>query len=115
MEIIIGHLLRSGVLLAAGVVLIGAIMFLAHDGRSQTAYHDFHGEPSGLRTLSGIVHGALSGQTAAVIQLGLILLIATPIARVVFSAIAFGLERDSLYVVITLIVLAVLLYSLVGH
>ena len=50
----------------------------------------------------------------AIIQLGLLLLIATPVARVLFSAIAFALERDSMYVVITLIVLAILLYSLLG-
>lgn len=115
MEMIIGHLLRTGVLLAAGVVLLGAVMYLARNSRFRPVYHDFHGEPSELRTLSGIVHGALKGQKTALIQLGLVLLIATPIVRVVFSAIAFGFERDSLYVVITLIVLAVLLFSLIGH
>jgi uncharacterized membrane protein len=47
-------------------------------------------------------------------QLGLLLLIATPIARVMFSAVAFAMERDRMYVGFTLIVLAVLLYSLFG-
>jgi uncharacterized membrane protein len=49
---------------------------------------------------------------AAVIQLGLLLLVATPVARVIFSVFAFAWERDWLYVLLTLIVLAVLLYSL---
>ena len=50
----------------------------------------------------------------AIIQFGLLLLIATPVARVAFAAIGFAMERDYLYVVITLIVLVVLLYSLFG-
>ncbi len=48
------------------------------------------------------------------IQLGLLLLIATPIARVAFSVVGFAIERDRMYVVFTLIVLAILLYSLLG-
>ena len=48
------------------------------------------------------------------IQLGLLVLIATPIARVAFSLVAFALQRDRIYVIVTLIVLAVLLYSLTG-
>jgi uncharacterized membrane protein len=47
-------------------------------------------------------------------QLGLLLLIATPIARVAFSAVAFAIEGDKMYVLFTLIVFGVLLYSLFG-
>ena len=46
------------------------------------------------------------------IQFGLLLLIAVPVARVAFSVVAFALQRDRTYVVVTLIVLAVLLYGL---
>jgi uncharacterized membrane protein len=42
----------------------------------------------------------------------LLLLIATPVARVLFSVLGFGLERDWMYVVITLLVLALLVYTL---
>jgi uncharacterized membrane protein len=45
----------------------------------------------------------------------LLLLILTPVARVAFSVAAFALERDWTYVAITLIVLAVLIYSLAGR
>jgi uncharacterized membrane protein len=51
---------------------------------------------------------------ASVIQLGLLLLIATPVARVAMSLVAFILQRDRVYVVVTLIVLAVLIFSLTG-
>jgi uncharacterized membrane protein len=72
------------------------------------------GEPTDLRSVSGIVTDALSLQARGIIQLGLLLLVATPVARVAFSAFAFAQQRDRTYVMVTLGVLAVLVYSLVG-
>ena len=63
-----------------------------------------------LAALVVIAGGVLS--RPEVIGFGLVLLIATPVARVVFSVVAFTLERDWLYVGITLFVLAVLSYGL---
>jgi uncharacterized membrane protein len=51
-------------------------------------------------------------QGDGVIQFGLLVLIATPIVRVILAVAAFAIERDGLYVVIGLIVLAILTYSL---
>ena len=113
-EIIIGSLLRAGVILAASVVLIGGVLYLVRHGHETVNYSSFHGEPEALKNIPAVLGGVASGSARAIIQLGLLLLIATPIARVLFSAFAFALERDYLYVVITLIVLAVLLYSLLG-
>ena len=113
-EVIIGALLRTGVMLAAAVVLFGAVVYLARHGQEIASYGVFHGEPETLRSVSAIVHGALHMSGRAIIQLGLLLLIATPVARVAFSAVAFAIERDFLYVGITLFVLGVLLYSLFG-
>ena len=114
-QAVIGTLLRSGVLLSAAVVLIGASLFLAQYAHSNTAYKSFRGEPAQLRSVTTIVRDAVGGEAAAIIQLGLLLLIATPIARVMFSAAAFAFEHDWMYVFITLIVLAVLLFSLLWH
>jgi uncharacterized membrane protein len=72
------------------------------------------GEPSDLRPISGALHSIIHERGRSLIQLGLLLLIATPIARVVFSIVGFAIERDRMYVAFTLIVLAVLLYSLLG-
>lgn len=113
-EGIIGTLLRAGVLLAAAVVLLGGGIFLVRHGGELPHYRVFRGEPSDLRTVSGILADALSFRGRNIIQLGLLLLIATPVARVAFSVVAFALERDWLYVVVTLVVLAVLLFSLAG-
>ncbi|MGZ4825298.1 MAG: DUF1634 domain-containing protein [Terriglobales bacterium] len=112
LEIIIGNLLRIGVAASAAVVLAGGVLYLLKYGGETVDYRTFHGEPENLRSLSGIVHAAAAGHPAGIIQAGLLLLIATPIARVIFSAFGFLKERDYRYVVITLIVLGVLLYSI---
>jgi uncharacterized membrane protein len=114
MESTIANLLRAGVLLAAFVVIAGAVLYLGAHPRAHVAYRSFAGEPEQLKTVHGIVRSAFSGQARSIMQLGLLLLIATPVARVVFSIFAFAVERDHMYVGFTLIVLSVLLYSLFG-
>jgi uncharacterized membrane protein len=110
----IAFLLRAGVLLAASVVLIGGILYLAHEGNHRADYSVFHGEPRYLRKPSLVFRDAFSGEPQAVIELGLLLLILTPIVRVAFSVVAFAREGDRMYVLMTLIVLGVLLYSLLA-
>lgn len=111
METIMGRLLQFGVLLASCVMLVGGILYVnaQHDARPD--YHVFSSEPQALRHLSGIAHGVAAGEPAAIIQLAVLLLIATPVARVVFALIAFGIERDKLYIVVSSVVLAVLLFG----
>jgi uncharacterized membrane protein len=109
---IIGALLRTGVMLAAAVVLAGGIFYLSSYGATAEHYGVFHGEPSDLRGVSAIVQDAVALHSRGIIQLGLLLLIATPVARVIFTVFAFLYEGDWTYVAITLIVLMLLLYSL---
>jgi uncharacterized membrane protein len=111
----IGTLLRAGTMSSAFVILLGGVLYLARHGHDRPDYYTFHGVPTQLHTLSGILSGAFHGESLAIIQLGLLMLIATPIARVLFSVIAFLVEHDSLYVVVSGIVLAVLLFSLFWH
>jgi uncharacterized membrane protein len=110
----LGQLLRAGVVISATVVLIGGIIFLARHGETRPDYHQFHGEPVIYRSISGILRSTLSLSGRAIIQFGLLLLIATPVARVVWSVFAFAYARDKVYVGATLVVLALLLYSLFG-
>ena len=114
MEQIIGTLLISGVIAAALIVLVGGVLYLIRYGAAFPDYAVFRGEPPGLRSVSGIITDALSFRIQGVIQLGLLLLIATPVARVAFCLLAFALQRDRTYVIVTLIVFAVLMYSLIG-
>jgi uncharacterized membrane protein len=113
-EVAIGNLLRAGVLLAVAVVLVGEAVLLVRRGTTRPDFATFLGEPLSLRTVKGILLTAFSFRGAGIIQLGVLILIATPVARVAFSAAAFAAEGDRLYVVITLIVLAILLFSLSG-
>jgi uncharacterized membrane protein len=106
--------LRAGVLLSAFVVSCGGIIYLVRHGHSLAEYHAFRGEPTDLKTLRGIWGDALRLSGRGIIQLGLLLLIATPVARVAFSVWAFAAEHDWMYVGFTLIVLAILVSSLAG-
>jgi len=108
----LGYLLRGGVLLAAAVVLLGGILYLVAYWDATPNNRTFHSEPPELRNPLSIIRGALELNPRGIIQLGLLLLIATPVARVLFTVYAFVRQRDCTYVVITLIVLTLLLYSL---
>ncbi|MDO8804880.1 MAG: DUF1634 domain-containing protein [Elusimicrobiota bacterium] len=113
-EIIIGNLLRAGVIAAAAVVSSGGIVYLFRHGQAQMDYSVFHRQPEDLCDVSGIIKQTFAGRGRGLIQLGLLILIATPVARVVFSVFAFARQKDRLYVAATLIVLAILVYSLMG-
>jgi uncharacterized membrane protein len=113
-DTVIGRLLQAGVLLSSAIVLAGGILYLVRYGGTHPSYAQFAGEPISLHTIHGIVSSALALESRGIIQFGLLVLIATPVARVVFSVFAFILERDWTYVLVTLIVLAILSYSLVA-
>jgi uncharacterized membrane protein len=112
MRNIMGNLLRVGVVSAAALVLIGAILFFFQHTASVLDYHTFKSEPEKLRKFHLIFFQALHFRGREIIQFGLIVLIATPIVRVLFSLIGFFFEKDWVYVVITAIVFIVLMFSL---
>lgn len=113
-ENILGNLLRAGVVFSAFIVFCGAVVYLARHGRAPADYRVFQGEPSELRSVPGIVRDAADVSGRGIIQLGLLFLIATPVARVIFSIWGFAAEGDRMYVVFTVIVLAILIFSLAG-
>lgn len=115
LEVVIGHTLRIGVITAAVLVFAGGVYYLMENAQGPADYHTFHPAAKDVLGLSGIVRNALALNSLGIIQLGLLVLIATPIMRVVFSVVAFALERDIVYVAATLTVLAVLLYSLLAQ
>lgn len=112
LEIKMGTLLRAGVLLAAALVFAGGVLYLAQYHSAKVDFHTFSEESASLRNIGGIFVSAFHLQSRGLIQLGLLLLIATPVARVVFAVIGFYLERDRMYTIVSLIVLAVLVFSL---
>jgi uncharacterized membrane protein len=110
----VARLLRTGVILSGVIVVVGGALYLARDGGEIADYHSFSALPAGDRLLPKILSGAMHGSARAIIQAGILVLIATPILRVALSLVGFGLERDRTYAAITAIVLAVLLYSLIS-
>ncbi|WP_018465986.1 DUF1634 domain-containing protein [Calidithermus timidus] len=112
MEGLLGNLLRLGVLVAGAVVLAGGLLELASHGGERVDYSVFRGEPASLRSLVGILQGAEEVRPRHLIQLGLLLLVLTPVLRVALSVVLFARQRDGVFVGVTLWVLGVLLYSL---
>lgn len=113
-EQFIGRLLQVGVALATVTVLIGGVMLLAHQGRTTPDYRAFRGTDGALQSIGSIVHGLRTADARAIVQLGLLLLIATPVFRVAFMLGAFAAKRDRLYVVLSAVVLLLLLVGLFG-
>ncbi len=113
LENIIGQLLRAGVLLAAAIVFAGGVLYLVRHHAYPTNYHTFIAGGPHIRTLRGIVQSAAHGDSEALMQIGLLLLILTPVARVAVAVVGFFLEKDRLYTIVSLIVLLILAFSLI--
>ena len=111
-EMLLGQLLRAGFFISAAAVFLGGVLYLGKYGHQSPRYEVFRGEPTDLRYASDVLRDALGVHARGLIQLGLLLLIATPVARVAVSVIEFAHERDWLYLTTALIVLGVLIYSL---
>jgi len=110
----IGSLLRIGVIVAACIVAAGGALFLSRHALEMPRYRLFQGEPAFLEHLGNVVTTAFTLRSEAVIQLGILVLIAVPVFRVAVSVVAFVLKRDWLYTAVTSVVLAVLLFAFLG-
>ena len=112
LESAIGHMLRAGVTIAAAVICTGGLLYLRHGGPAPDYTH-FHSAPREALSIRGTFSGVARGSSLSIIQLGILLLIATPVVRVLFALVGFLLERDRLYALVSAIVLAILLFSLI--
>ena len=124
MELVISYVLRGGVLLSAAVVLYGlALVAVTRDTGYASiqphhlpdilAFHPAAGPGYFPTAPAAVLRAALVGKPYAIIALGMLLLIATPVVRVALSVVFFLAQRDWLYAAITVFVLAVLLLSLI--
>jgi uncharacterized membrane protein len=111
MEVNISRMLRAGVSAAALVVLAGCILYLSQAHGIEADYRHFHGVPAPADRVAPIFEGIRHLDSRSIIQLGILLLIATPILRVAYCVFGFAAQRDKLYVLVSTIVLLVLLYS----
>jgi len=114
MDHLIAGLLRTGVLLAAAFVLAGAVVHLLRHGGELADFSVFRVAPWQAHGVVGLAREALAGRGQGLALLGLLVLVATPVARVALAAFAFAAERDWAYVLVALVVLGVLAFSLFG-
>lgn len=124
-ERLISGLLRWGVGLSMGVVLLGIVVTFVHhpeyvsSGDDLAALTGRSGDGHFASTLGGVWVGLKEGRGQAIVDVGLMLLIATPVARVGASIAIFLRDGDRVYVGITLFVFVMLLLSFVlgkaGH
>jgi uncharacterized membrane protein len=115
MQAVIGWVLRLGVIASISIVIFGGLVYLFRHGEEAPNHSKFTKLPDFVQ-LNGIVKGIFDFHGRSIIQAGIILLIATPIVRVIFSAISFVLEKDRLYILISLLVLLIIFMSSIsGH
>ena len=115
LEGVMSRILRVGVVVAAALVATGGVVYLLRVGGQTPHYGSFSVAARSLRDPATIVRDAFRGQSTALIELGLIVLVLTPVARVAFALLAFLRLRDRLYVAFSAVVLTVLVFSLTGH
>ena len=113
-QVVLGTLLRAGVIISMSIVLIGGVVFLIHNNGVITDYKVFKPELSKFSSIAAIFRGLSTFHGDAIVQFGILMLIFTPIARIVFAIFSFFLERDYLYVLIGFIILAIITISLNG-
>lgn len=106
MNAVIGWILQGGVLLSSAVICLGLGLLLVHP--AQLSSLNALAFP---KTLGQVKDELLALQPQALIAVGLLLLIATPVIRVTISIFAFAKEHDRRYVVITTVVLLILITS----
>ena len=108
LEARLSRVLAFSVLLATGVGLAGLVLYLLEHRGVRADLSTFTPEAEHLRQPGQIVSHAFALDSSAVLQFAVLLLIFTPIVRVLFSLIMFAAKRDWLYVLITAVVLAAL-------
>lgn len=113
MERALSRLLTIGTTASAVVLLGGMAMHLASPRVVEArSYGEF--VPTDLNSLATLWPRLMQGEAAAVMQMGVVLLVLTPVARVAATLATFATRRDWLYVAISAAVLGVLVAGLVG-
>jgi uncharacterized membrane protein len=116
MQLLLGRVLRAGTVISVSIVFIGGVIYMLRHGHGIADYSLFRGNPDFVSHPAGIFYGIMNLKGQAIIQFGIVLLIATPIIRVIFSAFGFVREKDYMYVGISLLVLFIIFISMwSGH
>jgi uncharacterized membrane protein len=114
-EILLGKVLRIGVLMAASIIILGVILFFARE-HGDVTYDQALGKGADIHSLSPgtIWNGLRHGSSRDVIFLGVLALILTPITRVAMTVWLFLRQRDWIFVACAGFVLIVLVLGIAG-
>jgi uncharacterized membrane protein len=107
----VGNLLRLGVILSVATSLVGFIKLFIEGFEMPKKYSSLVVGTSSEKVWSHFWNSLCKGEGMAIIQLGILLLIFTPLMRIVFALIGYLKEKDYVYVVISSIVLAIMAVS----
>jgi len=111
-QFVIGNLLRYGVWTALSIAALGGVIYLIRHGQETIHYGTFTEKNVTIFHLAEqVILGVSQGKGQSIILLGIFLLFLTPILRIIFSLIAFFIEKDYLYVGITLLVIGIICFS----
>ena len=111
MELFIGKMLRVGVFTACGVAILGGILYVFQNTGEKVDFQTFSADMA-VHSFLSLWNGVMAMNAVSIIQLGLVILLCTPVLRVAFSTVVFLLEKDFLYVGISMIVLFIILFNL---
>lgn len=109
---LLGSLLKTGVMLSTAIIMFGGIIYLVRHTNDPVSFEHFNPDNVKFNSFVSIFIGLRNFEPLAIIQFGIVLLISTPLARILFSVFGFLIEKDYLYVAIGLIVLVIILMSL---
>lgn len=115
LALVIGNVMRWGVIVSLSLTFLGGLLYILSHPHEIISYKEYiEKDYSVAEILSKTFSGLLHFDGESLITFGILLLFATPVLRVLFSLIGFILEKDKLYILITLIVLAIIFISLSG-
>lgn len=115
LEDVIGYTLRIGVLVSVALIIAGLVLLVVRPPKpgliSQLANPRSSINTSSISPMS-VASGSEGLNGLDIILLGLVVLIATPVLRVVMGLAQFAREKNYIYVIITSIVLFNLIFSI---
>jgi Predicted membrane protein len=109
----VGNLLRLGVILSVTTSLIGFIKLFLEGFKMPKDYSFLNMGTSSEKVWGQFWNSLCKGEGMAIIQLGILLLIFTPLMRIIFALIGYLKEKDYTYVIISSIVLVIMIISFV--
>lgn len=114
LDLILSWIIEIGLVLSLFLVTTGGVAYLIPQWNIPVKYHIFTAEPENLNNLFTITKELLKGNAAAVIQMGVVLLLVTPALGTAICTLYFYLRKDWLYLLLSLFVLVVLTLANMG-